>query len=160
MIIWLLTHSEELKKKTGTGKLVEEIMGSDCKVITWSRVEPSPDIVNLSPDNSLLIYPNNNVESAPSNNVESAPSNTKLLNIENIIVIDGTWQQAQKMYNQSSYLKKFTHYEIKDIKSVYSKRRNQKTIGLCTAEVAIHLLNECSHPLATALQSRFTEFNQ
>ncbi|RCW94378.1 tRNA-uridine aminocarboxypropyltransferase [Marinomonas foliarum] len=152
MIIWLLTHSEELKKKTGTGKLVEEIMGSDCKVITWSRVDPSQDIVNLSPDNSLLIYPNNNVD--------SAPSNTKLLNIENIIVIDGTWQQARKMYNQSPYLKKFTHYEIKDIKSVYSKRRNQKTTGLCTAEVAIHLLNEYNHPLAPILQSRFTEFNQ
>ncbi|MGO2356595.1 MAG: tRNA-uridine aminocarboxypropyltransferase [Marinomonas foliarum] len=152
MIIWLLTHSEELKKKTGTGKLVEEIMGSDCKVITWSRVDPSQDIVNLSPDNSLLIYPNNNIDLA-----ESKP---KPLNIENIVVIDGTWQQARKMYNQSPYLKKLTHYEIKNMQSVFSKRRNQKTTGLCTAEVAIHLLNEYGHPLAPVLQNRFTEFNQ
>ncbi|PYF77809.1 DTW domain-containing protein [Marinomonas alcarazii] len=152
MIIWLLTHSEELKKKTGTGKLVEEIMGTDCKVIIWSRVAPNPDIINLPLNNSLLIFPDNNIDSTQSNQLP--------LNIENIIVIDGTWQQAQKMYNQSPYLKKFTHYEIKDMKSVFSKRRNQKTTGLCTAEVAIHLLNEYGHPLAPALQNRFTEFNQ
>lgn len=152
MNIWLLTHTEELKKSTGTGKLVKDTLGLACKIVEWSRVAPDQEILDLDPNNTLLIYSNNEAE--------TTSCDKSLSTIENIIIIDGTWQQAQKMYNKSPYLKKFGHYEICGLKSVYNKRRNQKTFGLCTVEVAIYLLNEIKHPLTSTLQSKFDEFNQ
>ena len=152
MKFWLLTHSEELKKHTGTGQLIKQTLGDDCEVITWSRVIPNKAILSLSPLNTLLIYPH---ESDQSTLIGSS-----LVGIENIIIIDGTWQQARKIYNQSPYLKNFPHKEIQGVKSIYSKRRNQKSIGLCTAEVALHLLDEKKHPAAKDLFDKFTIFNQ
>jgi DTW domain-containing protein YfiP len=152
MKIWLLTHAEELKKTSGTGKLVKKTLGKECEIIEWSRVAPNEAILNLSPSDTLLIY--------LSENEEQKTLNDSQISNENIIIIDGTWQQARKMYNQSPYLQKFQHHEIKGIKSSYTKRRNQKNIGLCTAEVAIHILTEYKHPAALELSNKFTEFNQ
>ncbi|WP_111638796.1 DTW domain-containing protein [Marinomonas shanghaiensis] len=152
MKIWLLTHSEELKKPSGTGKIVKDVLESESDIIVWSRVNPSEAILALSPNNTLLVYP------CESEQQRSLISLTPA--IDNIIIIDGTWQQAKKIYNQSPYLKTFPHYEIQGVKSLYKKRRNQKNIGLCTAEVAIHLLTEYKHPAASSLLEKFTEFNQ
>lgn len=152
MQIWLLTHSEEFKKTTGTGKLVKEVLNNECGIIEWSRVIPSKTILDLSPENTLLIYLCENEELKHHHDSE--------ITVKNIIIIDGTWQQARKIYNQSPYLKRFKHYEIADIKSVYSKRRNQKITGLCTAEVAIQLLAKFQHPATLTLLDKFTEFNR
>lgn len=152
MKIWLLTHSEELKKPSGTGKLVKEVLNDECEVVVWSRVSPSIDILNLSPSNTLLIYLCKNEQQRFCEDISQS--------INNIIIIDGTWQQAQKIYNKSPYLHKFKHYEIQGVTSIYTKRRNQKNIGLCTAEVATQLLNEYKHPAASTLFNKFIEFNQ
>lgn len=152
MKFWLLTHTEELKKTTGTGKLIKETLDEYCEIIPWSRVTPSESILTLSPNNTVLIYPNENDQATSFNSDTSQ--------IENIIIIDGTWQQARKIYNRSPYLHAFPHKEIQDVKSIYTKRRNQKSIGLCTAEVAIYLLDERDHPSTKALRDRFLEFNQ
>lgn len=152
MKIWLLTHTEELKKSSGTGKLVKNVLGNDCKIIEWSRISPEQTILDLSPVNTLLIYPCEEEQNTLSITPQEVP--------DNIIIIDGTWQQAKKIYNRSPYLKKFPHYEIKGVKSVYSKRRNQKNTGLCTAEVAIHILAAHQRPEAAQLSKQFFEFNQ
>lgn len=151
MKVWLLTHSEELKKTTGTGALVKHALGTECEIIEWSRLLPNEAITNLSPKDTILIYPCNTEESSFSHNNVTA---------KNIIIIDGTWQQARKIYNQSPYLKTLPHREIKGVKSIYSKRRNQKSTGLCTAEVTIHILTEQKHPAAPNLMNAFLEFNQ
>lgn len=152
MKIWLITHSEELKKPSGTGRLVKEALQNECEIIIWSRVSPNKDILKLSPSNTLLIYLCNDEQDRFQANITES--------IDNIIILDGTWQQARKIYNQSPYLQKFRHYEIQNIKSAYKKRRNQKDIGLCTAEVAIQLLTEYQHPAAKELSEKFIEFNQ
>lgn len=153
MKIWLLTHTEELKKATGTGQLVKNALGNDCEIIKWSRVSPEQAILDLPPANTLLIYPYEKDQNTLSV-ITPQPS------FDNVIIIDGTWQQARKIYNRSPYLKKFQHYEIKGVTSAYSKRRNQKNTGLCTAEVVIHILTECQHPVAGKLSNQFCEFNQ
>lgn len=154
MKIWLLTHSEERKKKSGTGILVKQTLEEECDIIEWSRVAPSETILKLPLGNTVLIYPRKN----DGEEDESTP--VELETIDNIIILDGTWQQARKMYNQSPYLQGFTHYEIKDETSTYSKRRNQKQTGLCTAEVAIYFLKAKKHTKAGSLEACFTAFNQ
>ncbi|KZN12311.1 DTW domain-containing protein [Marinomonas sp. TW1] len=152
MKLWLITHSEELKKSTGTGKLVKEALKQDCEIIEWSRVEPHPEVLALDKQNTLLVYPINQAQE-PTQAMINPP-------VKHLIIIDGTWQQARKIYNRSPYLHDFAHHEILNIQSTYSKRRNQKQTGLCTAEVAIHLLTEHKHPAATKLQQAYDDFNQ
>jgi len=152
MKVWLLTHTEELKKTSGTGQLVKATLEDDCEIIEWSRVFPDQAILNLPPTNTLLIY--------PCEEEQNTLSITSQLNVDNVIIIDGTWQQARKIYNRSPYLKQFRHYEIKGLTSVYGKRRNQKNTGLCTAEVVIHILREHQHSAAEQLSKQFFEFNQ
>ncbi|MBJ7555293.1 DTW domain-containing protein [Marinomonas spartinae] len=150
MKIWLLTHSEEKKKKTGTGKLVKEILTDECNIIEWSRVLPNKDILQLDISRTILLYPQE----------DSSQQATIMQDIENIIILDGTWQQARKMYNQSPYLKLFPHYEIRGKVSEYTKRRNQKRTGLCTAETVIHLLEQKGHIKALSLKKHFDDFNR
>jgi DTW domain-containing protein YfiP len=151
MKIWLLTHSEELKKESGTGKLVKEILTDQCHIIIWARKEPNQDLLALDPLNTAIVY----LKSPTSLTLEKE----EVCHLQNIIILDGTWQQARKMYNQSPYLARFPHYEIQGESSAYTKRRNQKEAGLCTAEVAIHLLKEANDPQTKKLQARFSDFN-
>lgn len=150
MKIWLLTHSEELKKLSGTGKIVKNILRDKCEILVWDRTKPNEQISELSPSNTILVYQHQN-DTQQYNEEE-------FQRIENAIIIDGTWQQAKKIYNHSPYLKKFCHYEISGLQSNYKKRRNQKVGGLSTAEVAIHLIEQTQ--LKSELLNEFNNFNQ
>ncbi|MDQ6961894.1 MAG: tRNA-uridine aminocarboxypropyltransferase [Mariprofundaceae bacterium] len=135
MIIYLLTHQREHHRKTNTGQLVSDILGEACQVITWYRKEPDSELLNQMKRQKIgLLYPNS----------DSRPLNKKTTPLEAwdaFILLDGTWQEAQKMYNQSPYLKTCPKIAIqRDKKSIYKLRRNQKDFGLCTAECAYEVL--------------------
>ena len=80
--------------------------------------------------------------------------------INHYIIIDGTWQEAQKIYNKSPYLKNLPTVRVEaSQKSVYTLRRNQKENGLCTAECVIETLRARGHEQsANDLQSNLAEF--
>ncbi|MBM6551309.1 DTW domain-containing protein [Marinomonas ostreistagni] len=155
MHIWLLTHSEELKKSNGTGQLVKQVLPTQCSIITWQRTEPNAAICALPNDKTLLIYPR------PEEQIDQTPAEEILNSVEHIIILDGTWQQARKMYNQSPYLHGFPKYEIIGQTSIFQRRRNQVTNGLCTAESAAFLLEKRQfHQEAEALKAAFIQHNQ
>jgi DTW domain-containing protein len=133
MKIFLLTHSKEPLKKTNTGKLVKQIMGEQAEVIIWERKKPNPQIIQLIKDNNIaLLYPS-------SKNEISVEKST----IENYILIDGTWQQAQKIFNLSTYLHIIPTFNVSnDSPSEFVLRRNQREGCLCTAECAIEILKD------------------
>ena len=135
MHIWLLTHSEELKKENGTGQLVKQTLPSQCSVIVWQRKLPAKDILALPSHSTILIYPNDNTH-------DHCQWTGDLTTVEHIILLDGTWQQARKMYNQSPYLQRFLTYEIQGQTSTFQRRRNQLPHGLCTAESVSYLLHQ------------------
>lgn len=130
MRIILLTHEREILRKNGTGKIVQNVTGDNCSIIEWKRKEPSILIKKeLSEKNTLLVYPGDE---------ESTISD--ISGIENFILLDGTWQEARKIYNKSPYLKRFRSYKFSaENKSSYTLRRNQKETGLCTVESVIEL---------------------
>lgn len=55
--------------------------------------------------------------------------------IKRLWLIDGTWQQANKMLRQSSWLQQLPSLQLSEYDSQFSLRRNQQ--GLCTMESAI-----------------------
>ncbi|QEN03473.1 DTW domain-containing protein [Thiospirochaeta perfilievii] len=130
LFIYLLTHKRELNKKTGTGPIVKEVFKELCRVIPWSRVEPDIELEKgLDPSNTVLVFPG-----------EESITTTELKSIENFIILDGTWQEAKKIYNRTPYLKRYNSYSFPNsIKSNYILRRNQKSFGLCTVESVIEL---------------------
>jgi DTW domain-containing protein YfiP len=147
MKLFLLTHQRERLKKTNTGSLVVEALGENARVVVWDRVTPDPGLLACIAEGSIaLLYP-----SAESRFVSEAAD------YQNYIIIDGTWQEAQKIYNRSPYLRDLPAVKIATSKpSVYNLRRNQRDGGLCTAECAIEILATRGFPMqANDLQTIF-----
>jgi len=147
MNIFLLTHQRERFKKTNTGSLVVDVLGKQARIIVWDRVSPNPELLGcIDQGSTALLYPTDDSQLA-----------AEAEDYQHYIIIDGTWQEARKVYNQSPYLKNIPKIKIASNKaSVYNLRRNQKEGGLCTAECAIELLNAKGFSsLAQELHSTF-----
>ncbi|WP_210411431.1 tRNA-uridine aminocarboxypropyltransferase [Oceanispirochaeta crateris] len=131
----LLTHKKEFKRPSNTGAVVVQALGSaDARQVLWERVSPDQELLShIASGKALLVYPEFLVSE------ERICHNFK--GIEHMILLDGTWQEARKMYNRSPYLKNMKIFSIRsDKKSEYNIRRNQKDGGFCTAECVIEVL--------------------
>ena len=150
MNIYLLTHPREVNKKTNTGALVAEVLAKNCQLFIWDRVTPNPELLaRIERESVALLYPTEDSETA--DNCGTFDSG---------IILDGTWQEAQKMYNRSPYLKPLKKVKIApEQASAYTLRRNQKASGLCTAECAIEILklNHCVSQ-AEQLHTKLNDF--
>lgn len=151
MKIFLLTHQRELDRKTNTGTIAVNNTDGMVERIIWERVNPNSDLVELFNNNkALLLYPTDDDISAD------------IEDFDNIVVIDSTWQEAQKIYNRSPYLKAAPKAVLSpEYQSAFQLRRNQREDGLCTIECVIELLRiKGREQLADALAIKFDLFNQ
>ncbi len=75
--------------------------------------------------------------------------------------INSTWQEAQKIFNQSAYLKNAQQFTLNTTNnSLYKLRANQPKGGLCTIECIIEVLKlKGQHKLASTLFLKFQQFN-
>ncbi|MFT6753720.1 MAG: DTW domain-containing protein YfiP [Candidatus Azotimanducaceae bacterium] len=147
MNIFLLTHQRERFKKTNTGSLVIDVLGEKAHIVVWDRVRPDPELLKtIAEGSTALLYPSIDSQLV-----------TEASYYQNYIIIDGTWQEAQKIYNRSPYLKGLPMIEMPiDKPSAYNLRRNQREGCMCTAECAIEILKAKDFPiLANDLQSMF-----
>ena len=150
MKLFLLTHQKELHRKTNTGFLAVELLGDDVEVVLWERTRPNKKLLDCIEQKKVaLLYPHEGSETL---------CETSLYDV--YIIIDSTWQEAQKIYNQSPYLHNLLCVKIhRDKKSVYFLRRNQKEQGLCTAEIVVEVLKSRSmFEEAEDLEARLNDF--
>ena len=150
MKIFLLTHERELHRATNTGSLAIGDSNDIVERILWERVSPNEGITKLIENNeALLLYSKG----------ESSPAIIE--DYENIVIIDGTWQESQKIFNQSPYLKNAPRFTLNTTNdSSYKLRSNQPKGGLCTIECIIEVLKlKGQDKLATELSLKFEEFN-
>ena len=151
MKIHLLTHQRELARKTNTGNLAIKTTDGLVERVIWDRLHPDNKLVELIESNSVtLLYPSS----------EAKP--LSLAGLENIIIIDATWQEARKIYNQSPYLKGINKATLNSNKiSEYKLRRNQPEDGLCTIECVIEILKlQGQNQLSKSLACEFDSFNK
>lgn len=175
----LLTHATEFDRPTNTGRLVLqtalENLAAQTDSVTWQvrtplwqRKCPDPALIasiKAAADNPLrpyvLLFPatdartvNVDMSYCPTNDVPAFPAG--------FILLDATWQQAQKMYNQSPYLHALPKWQIVSTRpSTYMLRRNQKQQGWCTAEIVMMLWGHLGAiEQADQLEARFMAFNQ
>ena len=169
MKIILLTHERELHRASNTGFLAIENTNNIIERIVWERINPSKALTQLIENNeAALLYtnasPSTEVTLAISSDVKPEKPVLSLLNIEayeNIIIIDGTWQEAKKIFNQSPYLKAAPHFTLKmTTNSLYKLRANQLEGGLCTIECIIEVLKlKGQNKIAAELIEKFDQFN-
>ncbi len=133
MKITLLTHERELTRPTNTGQLIQSDDELTIEVIPWQRTEPCQPLVDaLQAGTAVVLTPSG-----------QGAQVTDLSQIEHAVILDGTWQEVQKMWNKSDYLKTAHWARLPtDQPSRFTLRRNQKPDGLCTAECVLLLLQE------------------
>ena len=151
MKIYLLTHSRELTKKTNSGQLALNHLKQNVERIIWDRVSPNSQLLDLIARKEIaLLHP------------QGSPINNKVNTVENFLIIDSTWQEANKIFNRSPHLKNIPKFSLQPAQeSSYALRRNQPKGGLCTAECIIELLKTQGEiKQADFLQNLFVEFNQ
>lgn len=177
----LLTHATESMRPTNTGRLVLQAAQPQWTEHTTTDSVPwvvrAPLWQRRCPDGALiasieaaaknprqpyvLLYPSSDAlvvdvdqQYCPSSDVAEFPAG--------FVLLDATWQQAQKMYNQSPYLHALPKWQIQSAQSsVYALRRNQKQQGWCTAELVQLLWRYCGASNSAAeLGRRFVDFNQ
>lgn len=152
MHIILLTHANELNKPTNTGRLALTLPDIRVSQIIWQRTEPNDALLKyIAQGRTGLLYP------------EVLDGQTQLVAptaLEHFIVLDGTWQEARKMYNRSPYLHALPRVVLPCLPaSQFHLRRNQREQGVCTAEALIGLLHaEGHHNAANTLDTRFQAF--
>ena len=172
MKIFLLTHERELRRVTNTGALALDHANEIVERILWERKKPNKDLIRLIENyEAVLLYSKGDSSSALSSEIitttETSPSlspavpSTRIEEYENIIIIDSTWQEAQKIFNKSPYLKQAPLLTLKPSKSsTYTLRRNQPEGGLCTIECIIEILKlKGQDELAAELALKFEHFN-
>ncbi|WP_299692050.1 DTW domain-containing protein [uncultured Vibrio sp.] len=134
----LLTHENELSRDTNTGKLLQQSL-HQCQPMVWHRKTPPAELIALLEDETrqpFLLFP-----SAQSIECQQAVMTIAKHRQPLFIILDGTWQEAKKMLNKSSWLQSVpqVHLNISS-ESSYTLRRNQDSGHLCTCEVGIALL--------------------
>ena len=150
MELFLLTHKNEMHRKTNTGSLATQLLADSVHVILWERTKPNAKLLGfIKQGNIALLYPHETSETLGTTS-----------SYEAYIIIDCTWQEAHKIYNRSPYLHALPCVKIqRDKPSSFVLRRNQKEYGLCTAEIVSELLKSDSQfELAEELEQMLHSF--
>lgn len=146
----LLTHFKELEKRSNTGRLVVDVLGGAAGQIRWDRMNPPAGLLEeINAGGVALIYPG-----------ASDEKGDDLTGVRHVIIIDGTWHEARKIFQRSPYLRDIRRVCLKTSeKSMYNLRKNQKESCLCTAECVINILRSTGNMAqAELLQERFLSF--
>jgi len=146
----LLTHFKEFEKRSNTGRLVLEILGSDAEQLRWDRMVPPAGLLEeIEAGGVALVYPG-----------AADERDGDLSGITRFILIDGTWHEARKIHQRSPYLQKVRRVNLTPSgKSRYNLRKNQKEACLCTAECVIQVLRSTGNQAqAERLEESFLAF--
>lgn len=156
---WLLTHRYEFYKPTNTGRLILDTI-KYSRVFEWSRTEPPEEFLDALADDRFapcIVFPAG--EDYQHRMLGTAQRNDGRIPV--FIILDGTWRQARRMFRHSRYMEHLPVIEPStDRLSRYQLRRSKIDHHLCTAEVAVALLEQVGDvEAAMTLEAYFDRFN-
>nr|WP_269783552.1 DTW domain-containing protein [Marinibactrum halimedae] len=164
----LILHRKEVLKPTNTGRLIADTFPKHTYVFEWNRTEPPVALLQLlqSPERDCrLIFPKTDMD----NTAESSPMNNSNIGHKKrttLVILDGSWREAKKMYAKSPWLKSVPLLDIgESIKqhqasNQYTLRQAPKEQQLSTVEamiLAIHALEH--HNTAEVLHDYYDVFH-
>lgn len=170
----LLLHRDEIFKPTNTGRLVADLFPDHTHAFCWDRTQPDEALLALLQDPKRLcfiIFPSDDNAPrhsiAPTIDVPYQPTSEKRK--VTLILLDGTWKQARKMYRQSRWLNEVPLLDLKHLLSSeslahlgnYRVRKAAEDGQLATCEAAAAALKGCGQDRAYAqLIDYFSIFNE
>ena len=142
----LLLHENEPNRISNTSRLIAQVL-PECETFIWHRKEPPAKQLSLLKDEHYqpwLLFPADRPElearAKPLENTQKTPL---------IIIPDGTWKEVRKIVRKSPWLNNVPLLSFSPKKpSRYDLRRNPDANHLCTAEIAVELLEISDNPLA------------
>lgn len=157
----LIMHRDELFKPTNTGRLIADTFPQQTHAFCWDRLQPDPALLLLLQDSRrhcLLIFPATTGSSRDVVHQVSAQSD-KLLTL---IILDGTWKQARRMFNLSPWLAAITALHLQPQQLArYSSRVAAHDHYLSTAEsVALALASAEEQQNSDLLLNYFCNFDR
>ena len=159
--VCLLMADIEPLKPSNTGWLIADVV-SDTFAFGWARTEVDPALLALLNDaqwQPYVVFPSEFAEPARVvNDVSNMPADKRPL----FILLDGTWDEARKMFRKSPYLQNFPVLSLQPEQlSRYKLRRAQIETHLCTVEVGALCLDLANDTQAAkALNAYFEVFTE
>lgn len=148
----ILQHPKEANHAKNTVKLIG-LATKNIEIIVGEGQDDFQQLINLvasKPDNFALLYPSEQALTIRSS-LES--------NITNLIVIDGTWRKAKKMYLSNPWLKQIRHLALSESSvGEYAIRKTSVEGGLSTLEAVAMALNAIDDTPKAPLLNLFDGF--
>ena len=132
----ILQHPRERKRFYSTAKLITQWI-SNCELVRGIEFSQN-DILDLFPGTQLaVLFPSKNSSSA--GNINLSESNT-------VILIDGTWSEANKIYRENPWIANLPHISLSTtLHSNYRIRKQPRSECLSTIEALAYMFIEnCS----------------
>ena len=162
----LLMANIEPLKPSNTGWLIADVV-ADTFAFAWTRTEVDPNLLALLADpqwQAYVVFPSE--FAAPERVVheihETGSAQSESAKRPMFILLDGTWDEARKMFRKSPYLQHLPVLSLlPEQLSRYQLRRAQSDTHLCTAEVGALCLNLAHDTQAAlALNAYFDVFTE
>jgi len=153
----ICSHNKEWQRNDNTAQW-GIISSPNIKRIRWQRrseyIKTSIPLAQMAQqEGHYLLFPSDDAQ-----DIQQMSDDTQPLSIKQLWVIDGTWQEAQKMLRQSPWLKAMMKVKIsteqnQPISSQFQLRRNQQ--GLSTLEAISCAIAVKSPAAAQSLMDNF-----
>jgi DTW domain-containing protein YfiP len=152
----LLMADIEPLKPSNTGWLIADVV-PDTFAFGWARTEFEAELLTLLSDPQWQPYVVFPAEFA--NDARVVHDVTQVANKRPLfILLDGTWDEARKMFRKSPYLQNFPVLSLQPEQlSRYKLRRAQSESHLCTAEVGALCLDLANDTQAAAALNAYFE---
>ncbi|CZF86123.1 tRNA-uridine aminocarboxypropyltransferase [Grimontia marina] len=135
----LVMYDDEVLKPSNTGRLIADSV-EETYAFIWSRTEPNKEMLALVNDpkwQPYIVFP---AQYAELERVRTEPVSEKGKR-PLFILIDGTWQEAKKIFRKSPWMHNFPVLSIQaESLSRYGVREASGESQLATAEVAAKVL--------------------
>jgi DTW domain-containing protein YfiP len=151
-------------KPSNTGWLIADVV-PDTFAFGWARTEVDPALLALLSDpkwQPYVVFPAEFADDARVVHDVAQDADTPTVKRPLFILLDGTWDEARKMFRKSPYLQNFPVLSLQpELLSRYTLRRAQSEAHLCTAEVgALCLALAQDLQAAQALDAYFDVFTE
>lgn len=161
--VWLITHPLEHNKPTNTGRLIADVL-APTRVFTWYRTAPDETLLSLLADERyapFVVFPDDQPDYAHRVVDIEAVKHERQQRIPVLILLDGTWRQARRIFRKSPYLDGLPVLPLHTQRLTrYRLRKPASDAHLCTAEVAAELLRQAGESeAANSLDDYFDAFN-
>ena len=162
--VCLLMADIEPLKPSNTGWLIADVV-PDTFAFGWARTQAEPALIALLNDpqwQPYVVFPHTFANDARVAHDVAQDADTRTVKRPLFILLDGTWDEARKMFRKSPYLQDFPVLSLRPEQlSRYTLRRAQSESHLCTAEVGAMCLELARDTQAAlALSAYFDVFTE